>query len=167
MSTKLRHRLSWLQSPRHAVGGIDGRHGALSAALLDVAEPASAAFPGPNGRIAFASTDGSGSDTDPDWGRDPCTITGSNGSEVLNGTPGADLICGLGCDDRIRGFDGDDEIRGGGGNDIVYGGTGDDHVFGEDGDDIVNTKTRCRETTWPTAARAPPTPAGRTPETRR
>jgi hypothetical protein len=88
MSTKLRHRLSWLQSPRHAVGGIDGRHGALSAALLDVAEPASAAFPGPNGRIAFASTDGSGSDTDPDWGRDPCTITGSNGSEVLNGTPG-------------------------------------------------------------------------------
>jgi RTX calcium-binding nonapeptide repeat (4 copies) len=73
-------------------------------------------------------------------GRDPCTITGSNGSEVLNGTPGADLICGLGGDDRIRGFDGDDEIRGGGRNDIVYGGTGDDHVFGEDGDDIVNIK---------------------------
>jgi Tol biopolymer transport system component len=93
-----------------------------------------------DGSDVIRSTDSSGSDTDPDWGRDPCTITGSNGSEVLNGTPGADLICGLGGDDRIRGFDGDDEIRGGGGNDIVYGGTGDDHVFGEDGDDIVNTQ---------------------------
>jgi WD40 repeat protein len=85
-------------------------------------------------------TSGPGSHTDPDWGRDPCTITGSNASEVLNGTPGTDVICGLGGDDRIRGDGGDDDIRGGGGNDILYGGAGDDDVRGEDGDDIVNTQ---------------------------
>jgi dipeptidyl aminopeptidase/acylaminoacyl peptidase len=81
-----------------------------------------------------------GSDTDPDWGRDPCTITGSNGSEVLDGTTGTDVICGLGGDDRIRGLEGDDDIRGGGGNDTVYGGAGADEVSGDEGDDIVNTR---------------------------
>jgi len=80
-------------------------------------------------------------DRSPDWGRLPgCTLTGTNGDEVLNGTPGYDVICGRGGDDRLRGFGANDRILGGAGNDVLYGGVGDDLVFGQENDDIVNTK---------------------------
>jgi Tol biopolymer transport system component len=92
------------------------------------------------GSDVTAVTDTPGLDRNPDWGRPPCTISGSNGDDVLNGTPTADVICGLGGDDRLRGLEGSDEVRGGGGNDIVYGGSGKDRVLGELGDDIGNTE---------------------------
>lgn len=94
----------------------------------------------PNNFEATPVTSTPGLDSNPDWGRQACTIIGNNGNDVLNGTPTADVICGLGGDDRLRGLEGNDEVRGGGGNDIVYGGAGKDRVLGELGDDIVNTQ---------------------------
>jgi Tol biopolymer transport system component len=94
----------------------------------------------PNGSEVSRLTNNAATDSDPDWGRPPCTISGTSGDDVLNGTPAADVICGLGGEDRLRGFEGSDEVRGGSGNDIVYGGAGEDCVFGEAGDDIVNTE---------------------------
>ena len=44
-----------------------------------------------------------------------CTITGTNGDDVIPGSPGNDVICGLG---------GNDEIDGGQGNDVIKGNTG-------------------------------------------
>jgi len=60
--------------------------------------------------------------------RDKCTITGTEGDDVIEGTDGEDVICGLG---------GNDIINAGDGNDIVYGGPGDDVIDAGDGDDIV------------------------------
>jgi Ca2+-binding RTX toxin-like protein len=93
-----------------------------------------------DGKDVTRLTNSEGASTNPDWGRPPCTISGTNGNDVLNGTSTADVICGLGGEDRLRGLEGNDEVRGGGGNDIVYGGPGKDLVLGEIGEDIVNTK---------------------------
>jgi dipeptidyl aminopeptidase/acylaminoacyl peptidase len=94
----------------------------------------------PNGSGVTRLTNNPARDSDPDWGRRPCTISGTDGNDVLNGTPTADVICGLGGEDRLRGLEGNDEVRGGDGNDVVYGGAGEDRVFGEIGEDIVKTK---------------------------
>ena len=59
-----------------------------------------------------------------------CTITGSNGPNVIVGTPGSDFICAYGGNDVIRGLGGNDRILGGGGADRVYGGGGDDRILG-------------------------------------
>jgi dipeptidyl aminopeptidase/acylaminoacyl peptidase len=93
-----------------------------------------------DGKEVTRLTSSSGNNSNPDWGRPPCTITGTNGNDVLNGTSTADVICGLSGEDRLRGLEGNDEVRGGGGNDIVYGGPGADLVLGELGVDFVNTK---------------------------
>jgi Ca2+-binding RTX toxin-like protein len=75
-----------------------------------------------------------------------CTITGTNGADVLVGTPGRDVICGLGGNDRIDagggndvliGGPGADVLGGGGGNDVLYGGPGNDRLQGDAGDDTV------------------------------
>jgi hypothetical protein len=58
----------------------------------------------------------------------PCTITGTNGDDLLIGTPGDDVICG---------GPGDDMIFGGGGNDVLIGDAGNDSLFGEDGNDLL------------------------------
>lgn len=66
-----------------------------------------------------------------------CTISGTEGSDVLQGTEGADVICGKGGNDTIRGLGGDDIIRGGNGKDTIYGGAGNDLVDGGDADDMI------------------------------
>ena len=58
-----------------------------------------------------------------------CTITGSEGPDVIDGTNGDDVICGLG---------GNDVINAGNGNDVVYGGEGNDSLFGGNGDDVLD-----------------------------
>ena len=76
-----------------------------------------------------------------------CTITGTEGDDILEGTKSADVICGLGGDDVLRGFggndviyagEGDDRILGGGGQDALDGGPGADIVVGGDGRDIID-----------------------------
>ena len=42
-----------------------------------------------------------------------CTITGTEGDDVLVGTEGADVICGLGGNDILHGHAGNDTLRGG------------------------------------------------------
>ncbi|MEM7139927.1 MAG: choice-of-anchor Q domain-containing protein [Actinomycetota bacterium] len=66
-----------------------------------------------------------------------CTITGTDGPDLLFGTNGDDVICGFGGDDLIFGFGGDDIIDAGGGDDVVFGGWGDDTIRGGDGDDAL------------------------------
>ena len=66
-----------------------------------------------------------------------CTITGTNGPEIITGTTGADVICALGGDDEIRGLGGSDIIFAGNGNDFVSSGGGNDIVFGEGGNDMI------------------------------
>ncbi len=66
-----------------------------------------------------------------------CTVTGSEGPDVLRGTSGADVICGLGGNDVIYGRGGNDVIYAGAGNDVVYGGAGNDQILGGDGVDVL------------------------------
>lgn len=63
-----------------------------------------------------------------------CTITGTDGDDVLTGTNGDDVICGLGGADIITASSGNDLVIGGSGLDDIDGGTGNDTIFG-DGDD--------------------------------
>lgn len=64
-----------------------------------------------------------------------CTITGTNGPDVLDGTPGIDHICGLGGNDIIRGNGGGDNLEGNDGNDKIFGGDGPDFMIGGNGND--------------------------------
>jgi phosphodiesterase/alkaline phosphatase D-like protein len=66
-----------------------------------------------------------------------CTITGTQGPDVLRGTGHADVICGLGGNDRILAAGGNDIVYGGPGNDIVLAGSGNDIVFGGLGRDSL------------------------------
>jgi hemolysin type calcium-binding protein len=67
-----------------------------------------------------------------------CTITGTDGPDVLPGTAGADVICGLGGDDVLTGGRGDDVLSGGAGRDILRGGSGDDLLLGGTGTDTAS-----------------------------
>ncbi len=67
-----------------------------------------------------------------------CTITGTEGPDVLNGTDDDDIICGLGGDDQINAGRGDDIVYAGPGNDTVYGDRGRDILNGEDGNDHLD-----------------------------
>jgi hypothetical protein len=69
-----------------------------------------------------------------------CTITGTNGDDVLKGTPGDDVICGLGGNDTLLGGAGDDVLLGGDGRDNLRGGTGADILRGEAGNDTLTTR---------------------------
>jgi Ca2+-binding RTX toxin-like protein len=75
-----------------------------------------------------------------------CTITGTDGPDILTGTDGDDIICGLGGDDIINGGNGndtinggagDDTINGGNGTDTIHAGVGNDHVDGGNGNDTL------------------------------
>ncbi len=59
-----------------------------------------------------------------------CTITGTEGDDMLQGTSGDDVICGLGGNDVIYGLGGNDVIYGLRGDDIIVGGSGDDSLYG-------------------------------------
>ncbi len=89
----------------------------------------------PDGREENIGEDDAGGNS----GGDPnaCTVTGTNGNDILSGTAGRDVICGLGGNDIIRGFGGDDVLRGGAGNDTVYGGDGADRIEGANGKDAL------------------------------
>jgi Ca2+-binding RTX toxin-like protein len=65
----------------------------------------------------------------------PCTVTGTNGADLLQGTPGPDVICGLGGNDTIGGNSGSDIIRGGAGSDRLQGDLGNDVLLGGAGND--------------------------------
>jgi Ca2+-binding RTX toxin-like protein len=67
-----------------------------------------------------------------------CTITGTEGDDVLVGTPGPDVICGLGGDDELHGLGAGDELWGGTGDDRLEGGDGDDSLRGGDGNDVID-----------------------------
>jgi hypothetical protein len=64
-----------------------------------------------------------------------CTITGTDGPDVIEGTDGDDVICAGAGDDKIAGKGGNDVIYAGPGNDKVDAGAGDDKVKGGAGDD--------------------------------
>jgi Ca2+-binding RTX toxin-like protein len=49
----------------------------------------------------------------------PCTVTGTNGNDLLEGTPGDDVICGLGGNDRLAPGAGQDIVRGGPGTNTL------------------------------------------------
>ena len=73
-----------------------------------------------------------------------CTITGTDGDDILTGTEARDVICGLsgadvisaaGGDDLVVGGPDIDQIDGGRGNDQLFGGLSDDSIQGGPGDD--------------------------------
>jgi hypothetical protein len=66
-----------------------------------------------------------------------CTVTGTDGGDVLHGTASADVICGLGGDDVVIAAGGDDVVFGDAGRDRVQGGAGDDTLYGGEGDDVL------------------------------
>jgi Ca2+-binding RTX toxin-like protein len=68
-------------------------------------------------------------DLSPSWQPLPiCTITGTEGNDVLLGTDGDDVICALG---------GRDVVSSGLGNDLVYGGAGGDTIEDQGGSDLL------------------------------
>lgn len=86
-----------------------------------------------------------------------CTITGTQGDDMLSGTRGDDTICGLGGDDTIRGLGGVDLLlggagadwaNGGGGDDIVLGGPGVDRLRGGAGSNVVRQGTLKNDRTF-------------------
>jgi Ca2+-binding RTX toxin-like protein len=66
-----------------------------------------------------------------------CTITGTQGPDVLRGTPGNDVVCGLGGNDVLVGNGGNDVLVGGPGNDLLDGGPGNDVLHGGAGSDVL------------------------------
>lgn len=67
-----------------------------------------------------------------------CTITGSEGKDLLRGTAGKDVICGLGGNDTLVGLGGDDVLEGGAGKDVLRGGLGKDRLVGGPGADVLD-----------------------------
>ncbi len=66
-----------------------------------------------------------------------CTITGTEGDDVLVGTTGDDHICGLGGNDVLIGFRGNDVLVGGPGHDVLEGYDGRDTLVGGRGRDVL------------------------------
>jgi Ca2+-binding RTX toxin-like protein len=69
-----------------------------------------------------------------------CTITGTDGTDVLVGTPGRDVICALAGDDVVHGRGGVDRVWGGAGEDVLSAGPGDsgrDQLDGAGGNDVL------------------------------
>lgn len=64
-----------------------------------------------------------------------CTITGTEGDDILHGTNHRDVICGYQGDDVIKARGGRDVVYGGSGKDRAKGGPGGDDLWGEEGND--------------------------------
>ncbi len=116
--------------------------GLLVAGLMALVEPAEAAFPGQNGKIAFTSardnndeiytmnttggaldrlTNNPQSDVDPDWQSLPTgggggTPGGTPSGCTKSGTSGNDTLIGTSGADKICGLGGNDTLRGRGSN---------------------------------------------------
>lgn len=69
--------------------------------------------------------------------RQPATIVGTPGDDVIFGTAGDDVIVALGGDDVVWGLRGDDFICLGSGHDRAYGGPGNDIIRGRRGNDYI------------------------------
>jgi hypothetical protein len=67
-----------------------------------------------------------------------CTITGTEGNDVIIGTPGDDAICLLDGNDVVRAGAGDDTVKGGPGNDVIRGEAGNDEFSGSSGNDVID-----------------------------
>jgi hypothetical protein len=67
-----------------------------------------------------------------------CSISGTDGPNVIRGTSGPDVICGGGGADTLYGGAGDDRILGGSGKDKLYGGPGKDFADGGKGGDVCH-----------------------------
>ena len=74
-----------------------------------------------------------------------CTITGTEGPDVLFGTPGPDVICGLGGDDKLFGLNANDILLGGAGNDYLEGGAGSDKLVAGPGADTFRSYDGTRD----------------------
>jgi uncharacterized delta-60 repeat protein len=70
-----------------------------------------------------------------------CTITGTDGADVLTGTTGRDVICAGNGNDQIHGLDGPDVLKGESGNDLLVGGSGVDLLVGAAGNDRLRGET--------------------------
>ena len=68
-----------------------------------------------------------------------CTISGTEGNDVLRGTRRDDVICGLGGDDKLDGGRGNDLLLANEGRDQLDGGSGADVLRGGDGNDLLRT----------------------------
>jgi hypothetical protein len=88
--------------------------------FVNLSNPSNATIADPQGQGTILNDDLS-----PDV---PCTITGTNGDDVLVGGPGNDVICG---------GPGDDVLIGGGGHDVLIGDEGNDQLLGGDGNDLL------------------------------
>jgi Tol biopolymer transport system component len=84
----------------------------------------------PDGSNQTVLTNVLGGDFAPHWGFRACTITGTNGDDMIVGSAGNDIICALEGKDMIRSREGDDTIFGDGGTDTLIGGKGRDAHFG-------------------------------------
>lgn len=69
--------------------------------------------------------------------RNPVTINGTPGKDVICGSAFSDIINGKGGADILFGLAGNDIINGGGGNDTLFGGAGDDTLSGQAGTDTA------------------------------
>ncbi len=58
-----------------------------------------------------------------------CTISGTDGDDIIVGTDGPDVICAGAGDDTITALGGDDIVYGGAGWDTVEGGDGNDSIY--------------------------------------
>jgi Ca2+-binding RTX toxin-like protein len=67
----------------------------------------------------------------------PASLTGTDGSNVINGTTGGDIIDAKMGNDTVWGLGGNDTLYGGTGSDVIYGGDGTDTLYGQDGSDLV------------------------------
>jgi Ca2+-binding RTX toxin-like protein len=70
-----------------------------------------------------------------------CTITGTEGDDVLVGGPRADVLCGLGGNDLLWGGPGAYVLIGGPGDDWLLGGPGNDRHLGGPGHDVAVDRT--------------------------
>jgi RTX calcium-binding nonapeptide repeat (4 copies)/Putative glucoamylase/Protein of unknown function (DUF3131) len=67
-----------------------------------------------------------------------CTVTGTEGNDVLVGTAGPDVICAGGGNDVVWAGGGDDVVYGDAGNDTIHSGPGDDVLYGDAGTDTLD-----------------------------
>jgi Ca2+-binding RTX toxin-like protein len=65
------------------------------------------------------------------------SLTGGNGTDIINGGNGADYINGGNGIDILFGGNGADVVFGGGGVDLLFGENGNDSLYGQAGNDIL------------------------------